>query len=238
VTPQHVVLVSGIVLVGAVLQGSVGFGLGLFGAPLLLLVEPALIPGPLLLSSIALTLLLTRREWGAVGWGDLKWAIPGRVVGVLVAAALLATLPQHELGVASGAFVLGAVALSASGLRVGPTPRVLVGAGALSGFLSTSVSIGGPPMALVYQYETGPRIRGTLSAYFVVGVVLSLIGLHVIGRFGATEALAGLTLVPGILLGYWISRHTARWLDRGYMRSAVLIVSALTSVVVILRELL
>ena len=42
-----VLLVAGIgVLVGAAVQGAVGMGLGLIGAPVLPLLDPTLVPGP------------------------------------------------------------------------------------------------------------------------------------------------------------------------------------------------
>jgi uncharacterized membrane protein YfcA len=238
VSPALFTLVSVIVGFGAVLQGTIGFGLGVFAVPFLLLIRPELVPGPLLLSSIPLTILMTHRERASVTWGDLKWALGGRIMGIGVAAVIIAVVPPDPLAIASGAFVLLAVALSAAGRRVPTVPSTLVTAGALSGVLGTTVSIGGPPMALLYQYESGPTIRGTLAAFFLVGVSLSLIGLHFVGRFGTLEMLAGVTLLPGVLIGFWLSRHTARWLDRGYTRPAVLIVSAAISVLVILRRLL
>lgn len=237
-SPALFALISAIVGFGALLQGTIGFGLGVFAVPLLLLIRPELVPGPLLLSSIPLTILMTHRERASVTWGDLKWALVGRIAGIAAAAVIIAVVPADPLAVASGVFVLLAVALSATGRRVPTLPGTLVTAGALSGVLGTTVSIGGPPMALLYQYESGPTIRATLSAFFLVGVSLSLIALHFVGRFGMVELLAAVTLLPGVLAGWWLSRHTARWLDRGYTRPAVLVVSAAISVLVILRRLL
>ena len=78
----------------------------------------------------------------------------------------------------------------------------------------------------------------TLSAYFVVGVTISLSGLAIVGRFGLEEmALAGI-LLPGALVGFVVSRRTARWLDRGRLRPAVLVVSAASAVAVIAKQLL
>lgn len=232
------VLAGAVVFCGAVLQGSIGFGLGLMAAPLLVLVEPRLVPAPLLLASGVLTVLLTHRERHAIITDDLKWSLGGRVLGTLPALAVLTVVPGERLGLAFGALVLLGVGLSASGWHLPPSPRVLLGAGALSGFMATIAAIGGPPMALVYQRESGPRIRATLSAYFVVGVAISLAGLAWVGRFGLAEtALAG-ALIPAILAGFWVSRHTARRLDRGSLRPAVLIVSAASAAAVIVKHLI
>ena len=92
-------------------------------------------------------------------------------------------------------------------------------------------------MALLYQHETGGHIRGTLSAYFLVGVIISLIALSLIGRFGQTELLLSLGLLPGVLFGFLVSRHGAAWLDRGSIRTGVLVVTAASGLLVLFKGL-
>ena len=230
-------LASLVVAAGAALQGAIGFGLGVFSVPLLLLFAPALVPGPLLAASVLLTVLLAHHDRAGINWRDLLWALSGRTVGIACATALLATVSSPALALWSGSLVLFAVALSASGLHVPPAPRSLLAAGLLSGVLGTAVSIGGPPIALVYQHETGARLRGTLAAFFLIGVTMSLAGLRVANRFGATELRLSAYLLPGVLVGFLVSRRAAHFLDRGYARPAILTISALSSILVILRAL-
>jgi uncharacterized protein len=230
-------LTSLVVAAGAALQGAIGFGLGVFAVPLLLLFMPALVPGPLLASSVLLTVLLAHHDRAGINWRDLFWALSGRGLGIVFAAALLATVSPRALGLWSGGLVLFAVAVSASGLHVPPTPRSLIAAGLLSGVLGTAVSIGGPPIALLYQRETGSRLRGTLAAFFLIGVTLSLTGLRVAGRFGLSELRLATYLVPGVLAGFLLSRRVGHLLDRDVTRPAILTVSALSSVLVLVRAL-
>lgn len=231
-------LASLVTALGAVLQGTIGFGLGLCAVPLLLLFAPALVPGPLLAASLVMTVLLTHIERHSVVWRDLGWALGGRIVGIGVAAGLLAAATTDALALWSGVLVLLAVGLTASGLHVAPIPRNLVAAGLLSGVLGTAVSIGGPPMALLYQRASGPRLRGTLSAFFLIGVTLSLVGLHLAGMFGWREMVLAGWLVPAILIGFAISRRLTHLLDRGYTRRTVLAVSGVSSLLVVLRAML
>lgn len=230
-------LASLVVAAGATLQGTIGFGLGMFAVPLLLLFAPVLVPGPLLASSIVLTVLLAHHDRAGIHWRELFWALSGRSLGIVCASLLLAAASGRSLALWSGGLVLFAVALSASGLRVAPAPRSLLAAGVLSGLLGTAVSIGGPPMALLYQRETGSRLRGTLAAFFLIGVTLSLIGLRAVDRFGWKEMGLAVYLAPGVLLGFLISRRVSHLLDRGFTRPAILTVSALSSIMVIVRAL-
>ena len=46
-----------------------------------------------------------------------------------------------------------------------PTAPAMFSAGFLSGFMGTSSSIGGPPMALVLQHEENDFIRANMAAF-------------------------------------------------------------------------
>lgn len=137
-----------------------------------------------------------------------------------------------------GVLVLLLVGMSLSGMHVKPTLGTLLVAGTVSGFAGTIASVGAPPMAIVYQNAKGPRIRGTLSAFFVIGVVMSLAALVLVGRYGYVEISYALRILPGLLLGLFLSRRMAVVLDRGYTRRAVLGFSALGGIVLILRQML
>ncbi len=237
-TPLQIVAASLIIAAGALLQGCVGFGMGLIAGPVLLLIDQALVPGPVLVLGLVLAVLMAIRERQSLDLVGLGWGLGGRLVGSVAAALVLASLSPRGLIVALAAPVLVAVVLSISGLRFRPTPLALVGAGTLSGFMSTTSSAGGPPLALLYQDASGPRLRSTMAGYFTVGTLISLGALAAVGRFGKAELVAALLFLPGMLAGYALSARAQRLLDRGYVRIAVLLVSAATSVSVIVKALL
>jgi uncharacterized membrane protein YfcA len=136
-----------------------------------------------------------------------------------------------------GASVLLGVFSSASPQRFDPTPVALGSAGFVGGVMGTATAIGGPPVALVYQHQTGSRLRATLSAFFVIGGAVSAIALALVGRLGPEEIRMGLWLLPGTLVGYAASTQLARLLDRGYTRRAVLGLCTAVGLVLILRVL-
>ena len=234
-SPVDILLVLVCSTVGFTLQGAVGFGMGILGSPILLLIDARLVPGPILASTMVFTTLLTLRERRAVDVGGLRWAVAGRAAGTIPAAALLAVLPSEQLSLLFGGIVLFAVAISISGLHVEPRPMSLLVGGALSGIMGTIAAIGGPPIALLYQHAPGARVRGTLSSLFLVGTVISLAALALVGRFGRAELQFTLALLPGALFGFVVSRRIASRLDRGYTRSAVLTIAAVAGLVVVVR---
>ncbi|HIA50126.1 MAG TPA: sulfite exporter TauE/SafE family protein [Acidobacteria bacterium] len=225
------------VLAGSVVQGAVGFGLALVSAPVLILIDPRFIPAPLLLASLSLILLTAYRDRQGIDLSGLRWAVIGRLFGTGVGVVALTMISGSQLTLTFGVIVLVSVGLSASGLHLRPNPIPLIGAGTVSGFMATTSSIGGPPMALLYQHESGTRLRGTLAGFFIVGVSISLVSLALIGRLGQEELKLALILQPGILIGFAASSKAIDWLDGGHTRLAVLTVAAVMACVVILNEL-
>ena len=237
-TAWEIAIVLGVSLVGAFVQGSVGFGHNLIAAPVLALVDGRFVPGPSIAAATVLTLLMAVRDRRDLHLGEIRIAMIGRIPATVLAAATVALLPARPLAILFALLVLAAVAITASSTRLRPTRNTLLAAGALSGYMATATSIGGPPMAMLYANEEGPRMRGTLAGYFLLGSVVSLLALAVAGSFGTTEV--GLTAVaaPGVVLGFLLSGAGARRLDAGRTRPAVLAVSAVAALSVLGKALL
>ncbi len=236
-TGPELATASAVVLAGAAVQGAVGFGFALVAAPILLLVDVRLVPGPLIFASLLLTALTALREHRAIDLDGVGWSLVGRLPGTVLGAAVVNAVAPDEMALPVAAIVLVGVALTATRLHLRPTARTLLGAGVLSGFMGTASSIGGPPIALVYQRAPGPRLRATLGGYFAIGSVISLAALWWIGRFGRDEVGMGLALLPGVVVGFAASGRIARFLDGGYTRASVLFVSAAAGAIAIVRQL-
>jgi len=231
------VLALSIVIIGAVLQGSVGFGLGPFAVPLLVLLDARFVPGPLLFTSIFLNGLIFFRERKQIDKEGFKWTLGGRLLGTLIGMGLLLMIPKEHLSLMFAVMILLAVILSAGGIKLKMTWKDLLSAGTLSGIMATTSAIGGAPLALIYQHNTGPRLRATLSAVFVFGTIIAVAALILIGRFGWLELKLGCLILPGALVGFYFSRFAALVLDRGSLRPAILTVSAGAALVLVIQQI-
>lgn len=237
VTPVELAIALALTVVGCAFQGSVGIGLAVLAAPILLLYSPAFVPGPLVLAAIVLVILMALRERNAVIVRDIKYATAGRILGTIPAAYMIGAVPKSVYELVFGVLVMLGVVVSIAGLHIVATRRNVLLAGTMSGFMSTVSSVGGPPMALVYQHEEGPRVRATISAIFTVGGFVSLAGLWWAGRFGLVELLLGILLAPGVVLGFYISKFTSSRIDAAHARPALLVASAICALIVIVRAL-
>jgi uncharacterized membrane protein YfcA len=224
--------------VGAALQGTVGYGLGLLAAPILVLIEPRMIPGPFMLAALALTVSMTLRERQALDPKGVGWMVAGLLPGALLGVLALTRLPQRAFSVLFGVAVLLAVLMSASGLRLPRRKSVLGAAGFIGGVMSILAGMSGPPAALVLQDEAPQRLRAMLSVFFIANSLISVAVLILVGRFGAYEIELTAVQLPGILLGYLASYRLVARLGERSLRPAILGLSALTAIIVILKQVL
>jgi uncharacterized membrane protein YfcA len=223
---------------GTLIQGAIGFGTNLVAAPILALIDPDLVPVPVILASSVFNLLVAIRDRGDQPWQIIRWPIVGLVPASIAGAAAVALIDKRGLGILFAVLVLVGVGLSVSGLHPRPTRPALTVAGMASGFMGTTTGIGGPPMALMFQRHRGPQIRASLARFFGVGSVVSIIPLMLFGQVHWADVGRAAVLIPGGLVGFVASKHLARRLDHGYVRHAVLTVSALSAVIVLARSLL
>jgi len=223
---------------GSTVQSIVGFGAGPVSVPILLLIDPVMVPGPVLLNMLILSILISIRNRAGIDFAGLGMAIIGRVPGAILGVFVLVVLSAKPLSIFLGSLVLLAVLISLTGARLRPTKINLLSAGALSGFMATSTSIGGPPMALIYQHSSATRLRGTLAGFFILGTIISMVALHFGNRFGTQELTASLYLLPGTITGFIISGWVAKVVAERWLQPAVLLFSSLTAIGVIIKSIL
>ena len=235
-SPFEIAAAVVVMAVGAAVQGSVGFGMNVVAAPILIQIDPDMVPGPLLAASLANTLLIALRDRSGIDRSTLSWALLGRVPGTALGAFLLVEVfSQWSLSVFLASVILVGVALSVTPIRLPRGRSIIAVGGFVSGVSGTSTGVGGPPVALTLQHVEPRRLRGTLSVYFLVAASLSLVFLAAWGEFGTTHLLAVAVLVPGQVFGYLVSGRLVRFLDRGYTRPALLVISVAAALSLLIR---
>jgi uncharacterized protein len=152
---------------GAAVQSASGFGLALILSPALFAFmdqEEAVAALLLLAAAVCVLVLIESRQVATQGLLRLLVpALPGLPLGLLVLAALSKELLQVGVGLA----VIVAALWQARHAAVTRFPGAV--AGFLSGVLTTSISINGPPLVLWLEAEGVPpaAFRATLAAAFL-----------------------------------------------------------------------
>lgn len=226
-TVIELMLVATLVFLGAVVQGTMGFGLAIVAAPFLILIQPDLVPGPVLFFGMISAALNVWSNRTGLALRELSIALVARIPGTLLGMLVLVVASPSLLSVLLGLSVLAAVALSIKAPHIERTPNVMFGAGFLSGFMATTTAVGGPPMALAYQNSTGPQARANLGGYMLVGMFGSLVALVMIGRFTGAHLQVSLIMLVPVLLGFRLARALAPLINPSWLRPGLLALCAI-----------
>ena len=79
-------------------------------------------------------------------------------------------------------------------------------AGTASGLMGTLISIGIPPMAIVYQNSSARKVVATLNMFFGIGALFSVI-LFVYFDIINIPELESIYLAPALIIGTYIGRR-------------------------------
>lgn len=224
-----------VVYVGAVVQASIGIGLGMIASPVLLLADPDFIPAALILAVLPLTFTIAWIDRTHIEPREVGYAVAGRIPGTIAGALVVASLSDRVLAVLVAGSVLLAVVASITGRLFQPTDRSLVVAGMASGFAATTTSVGGPPMALTYQNSDPATMRATISAFFSIGTLMSLGALWLAGEVGVRQLQLAALILPAVVLGIISARRVKHLLRPDVVRPAVLVICTVTAITLVVE---
>jgi uncharacterized membrane protein YfcA len=198
-------------------KGAFGGGLALVGVPLLaLVIDPitaTIMMAPLISASDPFGLMAyPPRTWS---WEDLKWLVPGMIVGVGLGALFFVWVDPRivTLGIAmitlwfTARWFLGSRTRKMTGLPVQPIKALACAA--LSGFTTFIAHSGNPPIAFYMLPRGLPKTvyAGTLTAFFTISNTLKLV-LYIWLRGHDPEILWKVAvLLPVVPPGVWLGRY-------------------------------
>lgn len=220
---------SAVLMLGAFVQRATGFGLAVVGAPLLLMLEPRLVPVVLVLFGFTVSLMMVRHYWHEVRLDAIGMALVGRLPGNALGIWLLLAAPMVVLEKLIAFIVLFAVLVTLCRFQLPVNRITLFGAGILSGIFGTVAAIGGPPIVLLMHGLPADRVRGNLAAFFILTSMLTLVTLAIAGQIQLWHFQVALTLLPAVLIGNALADVIAHRLDRRLLQGASLALCSLAA---------
>jgi len=216
--------------IGCVVQTSVGFGMAVIAAPIIVLFKPEWVPIVITIVALALSL---QNSWGQrtyIEWHIISPAMVTRVPGTIIGAWILSLLYENKNGlqILIAIMVLIAVFVTAFSKPFQSNAKNISIAGFFSGIAGTTTSIGGPPMALVMQHGHSHNTRANLSIYFVYSCITALISYHIIGLLNKEMWLIGISFIPIGLAGYKIGTLLRHFVDQRF-RTMLLVLCLLSA---------
>jgi uncharacterized membrane protein YfcA len=240
-------LAAGAALAGAFVQSTTGFGFALVLSPALFAVmDPVEAVMALLVLGLALSLLVLfeRGRPEHVDWRSLAPMLVAALPGLALGAVALTQLSKQALQVAVGVAVVAVAAWQLRRRRRGSGhPRLGrgagIGAGFVSGALTTSINVSGPPIVLWLEARgaSPDEFRASLAATFLA---LDLTGgalLLAAEGSGSIEAGTVGPLLGLVVAGYALGAVAFRRLNRERFYTLVLALVTCTGVASIVAGL-
>lgn len=237
---MEIVLFIFIVLLAAILQTSTGFGFSILATPLLLfLYEPAeaVQINMVLALVISAALIMTIRE--DVDYGTLKRFIAGSSVGLFIGIAFFIWFDINSLKFFIGLVILLLTILLIFKVRMMKTGRKDMIVGGISGSLTTSIGMPGPPLLLYFSGTDGSKtsVRSTTLAFTLYIYFISLVVQMIFVGTSGTVWISSLWGLPVVLIGLYLGQVLFSWISQRVFRIITYVILFATGITLLLDSL-
>lgn len=233
-----------VILMASMLKGMTGFGFALLALPLLTIFFPMqiLVPAMTLFNLFTSIYILSKIKLKV----ELKYIVPmllASFIGIPIGVNILQYLPERTMELATGIsiFCLSMVFLL-SGNKEAPEKRrkkPIVFAGFLSGFMASSMSIGGPPIALAMNRKgyAKERFRKIFALLSVINALIATALYVAKGMFEPFSLKFTLFLFPVMLLGSKLGDGLSQKINQVQFRKIILYLNMALGLFIVIRTL-
>ena len=234
-----------ITLGAGIVQSATGFGFAVIAVPLFLLTLDSLTVIQVnIVLNLVNALVVVPRVWREAPVGLLRNLVAGTVLGLPIGmlAFLYISVEQMKMGVAlliigfALHLMLGRKNVSANGQ---PTTVKTVAIGSLSGALTSSLAMPGPPVLIYLSHFSVAKqaFRAVNLSLYVFAYGLALLLQSTLGAMSReTWVLSGL-LVPVAMFGAVLGHRISPWLSERVFRACVLATLLATGVYMLVATL-
>ena len=215
------------VALAAVVQLAAGFGFGLSAVPLLSIAVGA--HDAVVVALFLATFTNAFQAWTGRRSTDRPVAarlLAGAAVGLPFGFLVYQLVDDRVLRVVIGCSVIVAVVVIALGLDLRHAgPGLDAVGGALTGALTMSSGVNGPPLVFVLQarHFDQHRFRATVTTVFFVLDIVAVVTFAVTGNLDADVLAVVAASLPGLALGAMVGIAVRRHLDPRRFRALVLV---------------
>tara|TARA_Y100001973_G_C5195176_1_gene333736 strand:- start:1482 stop:2216 length:735 start_codon:yes stop_codon:yes gene_type:complete len=234
----ELVFISVLLFASAAIQGILGFGFAVISSPILVQIEPLLVPQILSLLALPMAYRIYQREKKEVDWKPFKFLFLGRVIGGPLGLLLLINLNERLLSISVGAIVFFAGVATFNEWTLERNNQTSWIAGSLSGIFAMIAGVGGPPIAILYRGASGKEFRPSLNAVFTFGIIITLSLLFISGEIYRDHIVLILYLAIPVALGLKLSSSLFSDVSDATISKGVTYFSIISGLIVIFRNII
>ena len=238
------VLLSGLViLMASLLKGMTGFGFALISIPFLSMMYSVkvLVPAMAMFNLItSIILLLKIRE--KVSWYYFIPMFVASLGGIPLGIYMLDYFDEKALRIIIGAILILASAKMLAGIPLAQRFRnkPIVFAGFLSGVLTGSVSLGGPPLVIAMNRKNYSKelFRGIFAWFSTFSSFFTLAAFYVRGLIPDGSLNLALYYSPLLLIGSSLGNRWAALINAEKFRKVVIVINVFTGIITVVTAIL
>lgn len=237
-SPAAITAAMTAVFVISFFKGAFGGGAAMVGIPLMSLAMDPLVAGAVLAPLLLVMDAFALRHWSPKTWSraDVRWLIPGTILGTALAAWLLTGLDDRAVAVLMGALGMGFAlfwlsgGVSAQGWPARPGYALM--ASTASGATSMIAHAGGPPLAIYLLGRGLPKAQyaGTTSIVFTFGNIAKVLPWLLITPPNGPMLWLMVLCTPVVPLAIWLGWRLHARLNQRHLYAAcygILVVASL-----------
>ncbi|MFS0690901.1 sulfite exporter TauE/SafE family protein [Sporosarcina sp. 179-K 8C2 HS] len=207
---MDILLFIAIILLASILQTGTGFGFSIVATPFLLLLFDARDAIQInLLLSLVISLAMYRKVRTDIDRGVMKRFIMGSFIGLPLGIIVFLLVDIPKLKLVIGIVILLLTVLLLLKLRMKQSTNRDVAIGGLSGSLTTSIGMPGPPLLLYFSGADTAKetLRGTTLVYYLFIYSFSLLIQIVFAGTSTTVWKSSLFALPLVWLGLYAGEY-------------------------------
>jgi uncharacterized membrane protein YfcA len=215
-----VIVLAGITLLAAFVNGAIGYGFSSLTVPVALVFYTNRILNPAVVAIevfINLYVLFINRDSVPAVWRRVFFILIGLLPGIALGAFLLASLHPAWIKFATYTLILPLILVQAAGRRRPSRSERRIGLpfGMGLGFLYSVTTISGPPLAILFNNQglVKNEFRAGLALIRVAESSLTAIVYYNLGLFVAESQNILLVIIPCVLVGIPLGAYVIRRLD-------------------------
>ncbi|WP_283749996.1 sulfite exporter TauE/SafE family protein [Bacillus cereus] len=229
-----------IILVASVLQTSTGFGFSIMATPFLLML---FLPQEAIQINIILSLIISiSLIWRIrmdIDFILLKRLTFGSIVGVPFGILIFTSININAFKLAISILLLILTLMLICNFKIKSTQSRDFVVGGLSGLLTTSIGMPGPPLLLYFtgtDTEKG-KLRATTLAFYLFIYFISLITQILFTGTNRTIWESSFYAIPIIFLGLFIGQIIFKWLNQRIFKIFTYILLSCTGIYLLIESL-
>jgi uncharacterized membrane protein YfcA len=203
------VLATCIIIFACFIRATTGFGQNLIMTPILLLIlDPKSVVAISIFLGLFSSLCMLPFCYKELDMKKIVPLIVGSLIGIPIGTYIIVVISASGLKMLIGSLCVVLAIPLAMGWSLPLRREKLIGGivGFLSGFFTSSTSIGGPPAVLYMHNQNWGKesIRSNLNIFFVIAGIITITSLYLAGVVNWDDMLQTISLVPALLAGLGI----------------------------------